>query len=107
MHDTPAKSLFNRDSRAFSHGCVRLHDPQAMAAAVLGKNKRQINASIAKGNNHKEVLKSKVPVYVSYFTAWAQEDGSVKYFADMYGRDAHLLKAFEKTKQARTRGIAS
>ena len=39
MHDTPAKSLFKKDARAFSHGCVRLHDPKAMAAAVLGQDK--------------------------------------------------------------------
>ncbi len=101
MHDTPAKSLFKRQNRAFSHGCVRLHDPQAMAAAVLGKSKSQINASIARGKNQTEKLKSKVPVYVSYFTAWPQEDGTVKYFADMYGRDAHLNKAMNITAKAR------
>ncbi|MDN3719284.1 L,D-transpeptidase family protein [Roseibium salinum] len=37
MHDTPAKNLFAKDMRAYSHGCIRLQDPKAMAAAVLGK----------------------------------------------------------------------
>ncbi len=107
MHDTPAKSLFKRQHRAFSHGCVRLHDPRAMAAAVLGKNKSRISAAIAQGKNQTERLKTKVPVYVSYFTAWPQQDGTVKYFADMYGRDTHLLKAIEATEKARKISIAS
>ncbi|MEM9278014.1 MAG: L,D-transpeptidase family protein [Pseudomonadota bacterium] len=107
MHDTPAKSLFNKQHRAFSHGCVRLHDPHAMAAAVLGKTNSQIKTSIAKGENATEKLNVKVPVYVAYFTAWPQEDGSVKYFRDMYGRDAHLIKAIEATRKARSISFAS
>ncbi|MDJ0613729.1 MAG: L,D-transpeptidase family protein [Rhizobiaceae bacterium] len=107
MHDTPAKSLFKRQHRAFSHGCVRLHDPQAMAAAVLGKSKAGIKAAIAQGKNQTEHLKTKVPVYVSYFTAWPQQNGEVKYFADMYGRDAHLIKAIKATEKARAISISS
>lgn len=107
MHDTPSKHLFKRDSRAFSHGCVRLHDPQAMAAAVLGKNKAHVNANISQGQNKTEVLKEKVPVYVAYFTAFPQKGGNIKYFADMYGRDAHLLKAVEATRKARSSGFSS
>ena len=107
MHDTPAKSLFKKQHRAFSHGCVRLHDPQAMAAAVLGTSKRRINSKIAPGKNKTEFLNSKVPVYVSYFTAWPQEDGTVKYFNDMYARDAHLIKAFKATEKSRSTSINS
>lgn len=107
MHDTPAKSLFKKQNRAFSHGCVRLHDPQAMAAAVLGTSKGHINSRIAPGKNQTEYLSSKVPVYVSYFTAWPQADGSIKYFKDMYGRDVHLMKAFKVTEKARSTSISS
>lgn len=107
MHDTPAKSLFNRQHRAYSHGCIRLHDPQAMAAAVLGKSKSHVNARIKPGKNKTEKLAEKVPVYVSYFTAWPQEDGTVKYFNDMYDRDAHLIKAFKATEKARSISIGS
>ncbi len=107
MHDTPAKSLFKKQHRAFSHGCVRLHDPQAMAAAVLGTSKGHINSRIAPGKNKTEYLSTKVPVYVSYFTAWPQEDGTVKYFNDMYGRDSHLMKAFKATEKARSTSISS
>lgn len=107
MHDTPAKSLFKKQHRAYSHGCIRLHDPQAMAAAVLGKSRNHVNARIKPGKNQTEKLAVKVPVYVSYFTAWPQEDGTVKYFNDMYGRDAHLIKAFKATEKARSTSISS
>lgn len=107
MHDTPAKNLFKREHRAYSHGCIRLHDPQAMAAAVLGKSKSHVNARIKPGVNKTEKLSVKVPVYVSYFTAWPQEDGSIKYFNDMYGRDSHLIKAFKETEKARSSSISS
>lgn len=107
MHDTPSKHLFKRENRAFSHGCVRLHDPWGMAAAVLGKSKSHVKGNIATGKNQTEHLTEKVPVYVSYFTAWPQADGSVKYFRDMYGRDAHLIKAMNATRKARSTNIAS
>ena len=101
MHDTPAKSLFKRDRRAFSHGCIRLHDPRAMAAAVLGKDKDYIASRIAQGKNDQDLLEDKVPVYVSYFTAWPSSDGSVRYFDDVYDRDKRLLRAQEITSKAR------
>ncbi len=107
MHDTPARGLFNRENRAFSHGCVRLHDPEAMAAAVMGLTKSQINAFIKPGKNKTKKVSVRVPVYVSYFTAWPQEDGEVKYFHDMYERDKHLIKAFKATHKARSISISS
>lgn len=101
MHDTPAKNLFERDSRAFSHGCIRLQDPRGMAAAVLGKSRDHIAQQIAQGHNLAEPVAGKIPVYVSYFTAWPNEDGTVGYYVDMYGRDKHLDKAIESTRQSR------
>ena len=107
MHDTPSKHLFKKQARAFSHGCVRLHDPKAMAAAVLGTSKGHVSSRISTGANKTEKLKRKVPVYVSYFTAWPQQDGTVKYFHDVYDRDAHLLKAMEATRTAREKPLTS
>ena len=103
MHDTPAKSLFKRDKRAFSHGCVRLAEPRAMAAAVLGSDIGSISAKISTGANGTQKLKRKIPVYVAYFTAWPESDGSVKFFDDMYGRDKALEKAMEKEQKARAK----
>ncbi|MEO0329840.1 MAG: L,D-transpeptidase family protein, partial [Pseudomonadota bacterium] len=107
MHDTPSKSLFNKQHRAFSHGCVRLHDPRAMAAAVLGRSVNHIASNVGAGQNRTEKLKSKVPVYVSYFTAWPDKDGKVNYFRDMYDRDSYLTRAMIATSKARQSGIAS
>ncbi|MCY6380296.1 L,D-transpeptidase family protein [Hoeflea prorocentri] len=101
MHDTPAKKLFSRDARAFSHGCVRLQDPRGMAAAVLGTSRDHIAQQIAKGRNMAEPVPGKIPVYVSYFTAWPGEDGTIGYYADMYDRDKHLNKAIKRTEQTR------
>ncbi len=101
MHDTPSRNLFERDTRAFSHGCVRLQDPWGMAAAVLGTSRDHIDAQIAQGQNLAEPVPGKIPVYVSYFTAWPNDDGSVGYFADMYGRDARLSEAINRTEKVR------
>jgi len=101
MHDTPAKRLFNKDVRAFSHGCVRLHDPKAMAAAVLGKSKDYVTGRIAAGKNEQEKVEGNIPVYVSYFTAWPQDDGSMGYYNDVYDRDLRVLKAISATTKTR------
>ncbi|MBA5778643.1 L,D-transpeptidase family protein [Stappia sp. F7233] len=101
MHDTPAKRLFQRDSRAFSHGCVRLENPRAMAAAVLGKSVDYVSSQIAVGKNHSDDVAGDLPVYVAYFTAWPKQDGQIGYYADVYDRDVHLQKAIDATTKER------
>ena len=100
MHDTPARELFGLDARAYSSGCVRLEDPRAMAAAVLGKDRTYVSSQIG-GNERLEKLASKVPVYVGYFTAWLNDDGVIAYHPDIYDRDTHLKKALEAEAAAR------
>lgn len=101
MHDTPSKSYFNRDMRALSHGCVRLAEPRVMAAAVMGTTVEEIGKQIASGQNRAVQVPEKIPVYVSYFTAWPNKDGVIEYFDDVYGRDNHTAKAFKATTDAR------
>ncbi len=101
MHDTPSKSLFQKDVRAFSHGCIRLQDPRAMAAAVLGTDTNYIASQIALGKNKAEEVPGNIPVYVSYFTAWPKADQTVGYHADIYSRDTYLKKAIAATAKAR------
>jgi len=105
MHDTPSRSLFKRERRALSHGCVRLQDPRGMAAAVLGTTVSHVSSKINIGKNNAEKLKSKIPVYVAYFTAWPNKDGEVEYFTDIYGRDKHLLKAITKVTAMRGEAV--
>ncbi len=102
MHDTPSKSYFKRDIRALSHGCIRLADPRRMAAAVLGFTEQEVAARIAAGKNSGERITARIPVYVSYFTAWPNKDGVVEYFADVYDRDAATLKAMKATSKSRS-----
>lgn len=105
MHDTPSKSFFNRDMRALSHGCIRLVDPRRMAAAVLGTTIDNVNKQIAAGENRAVSVPVKIPVYVSYFTAWPDKDGRVQYFDDVYDRDSYVMKAFATTTKARSTSI--
>ena len=99
MHDTPQKKLFDRDARAFSHGCIRLKDPRGMAAAVLGTTIDHVEAKLRQGHSSEKTRK--IPVYVAYFTAWPDKNGKVEFFSDVYGRDARLSQAMEKTDEAR------
>jgi murein L,D-transpeptidase YcbB/YkuD len=91
LHDTPAKSLFDADVRAFSHGCIRLERPIELAVALTGKTPEEIETLIAKEREIAIPLASPVPVYVLYWTAFVAEDGHVEFRRDVYGRDPRLV----------------
>ncbi|RCS25301.1 peptidoglycan-binding protein [Phyllobacterium salinisoli] len=101
MHDTPAKSYFKRDMRALSHGCIRLERPRDMAAAVLDVPVESLNKYFGK-NERGVKVPEQIPVYISYFTAWPDAStGKIRYYDDVYERDAQLAKAMEKTRVSR------
>ena len=100
MHDTPSKHLFKRRSRAYSHGCVRVYKPRIFAQKILGWSPDQIEQKINSGVNEKYVLPRKIPVYLTYFTAWPDSSGKIRYFSDVYGRDKRLELAFGSTRVA-------
>jgi murein L,D-transpeptidase YcbB/YkuD len=102
MHDTPQKHLFAREQRAFSHGCVRLQHPREMAAALLGISVADIDRKIARGETQTERVRGDIPIYLVYFTAWPDAQGTVHYYKDVYGRDAHLAQAIAKTSAVRS-----
>lgn len=102
MHDTPARGKFAAQDRMFSHGCVRLQDPQAMAAAVLKTNVDFVNQQIAGGAKKDMPVPEELPVYVAYFTAWPTADGIVHYYDDIYSRDADTLSAIAVTTASRS-----
>jgi L,D-transpeptidase YcbB len=101
LHDTPEKSFFGRDMRALSHGCVRLQHPREMAAAVLGTTVEHVDKRIASHKTDKELVKRDLPIYLVYFTAWPDQNGNVKYYNDVYERDAHVKLALQKTEAER------
>jgi murein L,D-transpeptidase YcbB/YkuD len=90
LHDTPAQALFNRVERDFSHGCVRLDDPDALARYVLRDQPEwtaeKISAAMQSGTEQAVKLKSPLPIYLVYFTAW-DEGGALKTVPDIYGLD--------------------
>jgi murein L,D-transpeptidase YcbB/YkuD len=95
FHDTPEKSLFERDNRAYSHGCIRLKEPEKMAQFVLEDSPQWTNEKIDSAmNSGKEkfvAVKNPVPVIITYFTAWVEE-GQLHFAEDVYGHDAVFTK---------------
>jgi murein L,D-transpeptidase YcbB/YkuD len=101
IHDTPSKANFGRASRYFSHGCMRVKDPLALAAVILnpeGWSRKKINAVVRSGKRTVKRLKSQIPVHVAYLTAWVNKDGSIHYRRDVYGRDKILDKALKRVR---------
>jgi murein L,D-transpeptidase YcbB/YkuD len=97
LHDTPADSLFAREGRALSHGCVRLDQPEALAKYLLRDAPEWDDASIKTAmdqdtERHVE-LKKPLPVHVVYFTAWPRADGGVDTWPDVYGYDVKQAAA--------------
>ncbi len=100
MHDTPSKSLFNKDKRAFSHGCIRLQEPREFLKTLASFNDNvnfEKSQEILKGKDQTTyALKQTVPVDVIYLTAWVDYDGKLQFRNDIYGYDAMQLKSFRK-----------
>ena len=95
MHDTPAKTLFNKQSRAFSHGCIRIEEPVKMALYLLEEqkewNQENIDAAMSKDRETVVFLKEKTNVYIVYFTAFIDENGKLNFRPDIYNRDRYRL----------------
>lgn len=100
MHDTPAKSLFSRSKRAFSHGCVRLQKPRELLKTFSTFNPNvdfEKSQKILKGKDKTYIsLKETVPVDIIYLTAWVDYDGRLQFRNDIYGYDKMQLKSFRK-----------
>lgn len=90
LHDTPQKTAFDRTDRALSHGCVRVQNIEELAALLHGGV--ELDEALADPAKTKVLqLQKSVPVYIVYFTAEAQPDGTIRYFDDPYQRDQALL----------------
>jgi murein L,D-transpeptidase YcbB/YkuD len=89
LHDTPAKSLFERADRAASHGCIRVQEPQRLAEWVLGWDGSRVESAMHGANNRFVKVPKKIPVYIVYFTAYTR-DGQLHFSDDVYSRDEAL-----------------
>jgi murein L,D-transpeptidase YcbB/YkuD len=94
FHDTNAKSLFEKDKRAFSHGCIRLAEPEKMAQYLLRDQPEwtpeKIEEAMDSGQEKYVKLKSPVPVIITYYTAWVDDNGQLNFRDDIYSHDENL-----------------
>jgi murein L,D-transpeptidase YcbB/YkuD len=104
LHHTPAPQLFQRDRRDFSHGCIRVEDPVALAKFVLQEapdwSEVRIREAMAKGESSILRLQDPVPVVIAYSTVLARRDGQVSFFPDIYGHDRLLNDALHARPRA-------
>lgn len=95
LHDSPAKSLYTRDSRAFSHGCVRVGKPRDLAVELLKNDPEwtpeKIDAAMKAGTEKWVQLKNKIPVYIGYFTCFVNEADEFNFYEDVYHMDDRLF----------------
>ncbi len=100
LHDTPANSLFSKSRRDFSHGCVRVENPKALAEFAL-KNQGNWNADTIKKAMRTQtmqhvVLKNPIPVLFFYTTSFIDQNNNLAFYQDIYGHDRILLEALKK-----------
>lgn len=100
MHDTQDKHLFAATQRTYSHGCMRVRNPAKLAEVLLNADKgweaEKIDELIKSGPLDNEVaFDRKIPVHITYFTAWVEDDGKVKTFRDVYGHERRITLALE------------
>lgn len=106
LHDTPAKSLFNSDFRAASHGCIRCQDALQVAATLMMMDTFHITYDTLVAIKDRKIetqtfyLKKGVPIYIRYFTAEADLDGNLKFYADVYKRDQAMIDFIFRGRKA-------
>jgi murein L,D-transpeptidase YcbB/YkuD len=101
MHDTPSKGLFEKHSRDFSHGCIRLSEPLKLATYLLKNDTSITQEKIIKwmnGGVEKYIkVKPAMPVFIVYFTSWVNNKGQLNFRKDIYGLDKKLAaELFDK-----------
>lgn len=94
LHDTPTKSLFEQQDRAFSHGCIRIQEPFKMAKYLLSDQvmytDEKINELMNGGVETKVMLTQTIPIMITYFTAWVDGEGKLQLRKDVYGHDNRM-----------------
>jgi murein L,D-transpeptidase YcbB/YkuD len=101
LHDTPSTWLFNKDKRSFSHGCIRVEQPAALARYLL-KNKideTEIEKRMSQPQPDTVMLPKKMPLKIVYHTAMVDEKGRINFREDIYGHDKKQLTAIEKKER--------
>ena len=94
LHDTPSKGLFNESERAFSHGCIRVENPNKLLLHFIRNNKswnqQKIDSILETDKEFGILIKPTIPVYIVYFTAWVDSNGRLNFRDDIYDLDHQL-----------------
>lgn len=104
LHDTPSKNLFNRANRSFSHGCIRVENPFDVAETILrltgttSWDRPKLDAALQTGERTIVRLKQPIPIHITYVTAFVEDDGTVDFRSDIYGRDRKLATAMRASR---------
>jgi murein L,D-transpeptidase YcbB/YkuD len=97
LHDTPSKDLFEKPTRTFSSGCIRIQRPDELAFYLMrgipGWDRETLDRQLSKNIEQTIPLPFPTPVHLLYWTAFVSEDGEVQFRHDIYGRDKRLGKA--------------
>jgi len=99
MHDTQAKKLFAKTDRAYSHGCIRLSDPQRLGSLLLqldGNSPEETQNILDKTETTRVKLHRQTPVHIAYFTAWIDDDGKLHTRKDVYKHNKNILAGLKK-----------
>ncbi len=99
LHDTPQKSLFKRDDRFESHGCVRVENPRELGALLLGESVEAIDKAIARASTARRMLPKAIPTFLVYQTAFVDSTGAIAFAPDVYGRDDTIWRRLQRTQQ--------
>jgi murein L,D-transpeptidase YcbB/YkuD len=100
MHDTPDRYMFAASQRTLSHGCLRLRNPVKLAELILAEDKgwsaTKIDDLIKNGPLNNEIaIERKIPIHITYFTAWVNEQGKLETYRDVYGHEKRVTQALE------------
>jgi murein L,D-transpeptidase YcbB/YkuD len=109
LHDTPSKSLFEKETRTFSSGCIRVEEPLALAELLLDDpatwNRARINEVIQSQETKTVYLRQPLPVLLLYWTAMVEADDQVHFMPDVYSRDAAILEDLNAAFRLRQRDV--
>ncbi|PLX49789.1 MAG: peptidoglycan-binding protein [Desulfobulbaceae bacterium] len=99
LHDTPRQELFQKNARGFSSGCIRVEDVVGLVSYLLQDdprwNRQRVMAAMEEGRRQYVALPAQVPIHILYQTAWMDEDGTLHFRGDIYGRDERLAAALD------------
>ena len=96
LHDTPAKSFFQYEYGAFSHGCININKAKELAELILKDDPNwpieRISEAMKGEKETTYILKKKIPIHIGYFTAWVNDSGEISFYNDVYSRDDRLAE---------------